>query len=344
MHHRPTVLLVHDDIDARVRFGNWLAAGGYRCLTSADSASALRFAGRTSPDVAVIDIGRRDRDRLWLAERLRDRATPIGVVLMSEAASIAHAAAAIRLGLPNVLVRPRDPAELLDAVGRAATWRDHQEAKALDAREALLATVAARHAEFRRVTSSASTATVVFDAVCATFRDEEPALLGHARRVAIIAGAIARALHLSSSAVVDIHDGALLHDLGKLALPEDVLLGRKPVGDSEMEALLDHHNRTLDLLRGRASFAGAVRLLESAFEGWDGLGYPSGLSGTAIPFGARIIAVADAFDAAVAACRSSEPRARYHAGRAELEREAGARLDPDLVRVYLHLLGGEPCS
>lgn len=344
MRHRPTVLLVHDDIDARLRFGNWLAAGGYRCLTADDSASALRFAGRTSPDVAVIDIGRRDRDRLWLAGRLRDRVTPIGVVLLSGTPSSEHLEAAVRLGGAGVLVKPRGPEELLDAVQRAAHWRDGEEARVLDVREVVMSTVAARHAAFKRFARTASTADDVIAAIRCTFRRGEPALLGHVRRVAGAASTLATALHLSPREAGDVRTVALLHDVGKLALPESVLLGDAAVGDSEMEALLDHHGRTLDLLAGHPAFTGVVPLLETVFEWWDGRGYPVGLTGRDIPFGARIVAIADVFDAARTGYAARDSWAHHAAGRAAIAHAAGSRLDPDLVRVYLHLLDGQSCS
>ena len=344
MHHRPTVLLVHDDIDARLRFGNWLAAGGYRCLTADDSASALRFAGRTSPDVAVIDIGRRDRDRLWLAGRLRDRATPIGVVLLSGTPSSEHLEAAVRLGGAGLVVKPRGPEELLDAVERAANWRDDEEARVLDAREMVMSTVAARHAAFKRFVRTASTADEIIAAIRCTFRRGEPALLGHARRVAGAASMLAAALHLSLREVAEVRAAGLLHDAGKLALPEPVLLGDAPVGDSEMETLLDHHGRTLDLLSGHPAFAGVASLLESVFEWWDGRGYPAGLAGRDIPLAARIVAAADVFDAARTSHGAHDTWAHHAAGRAAVAHAAGSRLDPDLARVYLHLLDGQTCS
>lgn len=344
MHHRATVLLVHDDIDARLRFGNWLLAAGYRCVTADDSASALRFAGRTSPDVAVIDIGRRDRDRLWLAGRLRERANPIGVVLMSgRPPSSAHAAAAVRLGVTGP-IDAGDPDELLDAVGRAASWREQEEARALDARQLVMTAVAERHAAFKRIVRTAPTADDVIDAVTAAFHGGEPPVLRHARRVARSASTLAGALHLSPRAVAEVHAAALLHDLGKVSLPEDVLTGDTPVGNAEMEALMDHHSRTLDLLGGHEALDDVTALLESVFEWWDGRGYPLGLAGRDIPFEARIVAAADVFDAARGGFAPGDTWAHHAAGRAALVRQAGSRLDPDLVRVFLHLLDGQSCS
>ena len=343
MPHRPTVLLVHDDIDARLRFGNWLSAGGYRCLTADDTATALRFAGRASPDVAVIDIGRRDEDRLWLAERLRERATPIGVVLMAGDRAGARASDATRIGA-GLLIAPTDRDELLAAVGRAASCRHEEEVRALDVREILMATVAARHARFKAIIASAADANAAMAGVAGMFRHREPALLGHGRRVASAAAGLAAALHLSPQVQADVSAAGLLHDLGKLSLPETVLLGDAPLGDLEMEALIEHRERTLDLLGGHAAFSGAASVLTHVFERWDGRGYPDGLSGRAIPFGSRIVAAADLLDVVRTGHAVAGRAADRAAVRVALEREAGARLDPDLVRVLLHLVDGPSCS
>lgn len=343
MPHRPTVLLVHDDIAARLRLGDWLSSGGYRCLTADDTATALRFAGRTSPDVAVIGIGTRDRDRLWLAERLRHRATPIGVVLMARDPAGARAAHAGRIGA-DLLIAPSDPGELLAAVERAAAWRHDAEVRTLDVREILMATVAARHVRFKGIIGSAADADAAMAGVAGMFPHREPALLGHARRVGAAAARLAAALHLSPRAQSDIRTAGLLHDLGKLSLPEAVLLGDAPFGDLEMEALIEHRERTLDLLDGHAAFAGAAAVLAHVFERWDGRGYPEGLTGRAIPFGSRIVAAADLLDVVRTGQMIGRRTADQGTVRAALEREAGARLDPDLVRVVLHLVDDPSCS
>jgi response regulator RpfG family c-di-GMP phosphodiesterase len=110
-----------------------------------------------------------------------------------------------------------------------------------------------------------------------------------------------------------------------------------------MEALLDHHSRTLDLL-GDAAFAGAARLIESLYECWDGTGGPQGLAGRAIPFGARILAVADVSDEARARCLRVDQETQQAVVQAALLYEGGKRLDPDLVRVSLHASDGQLCS
>jgi HD-GYP domain-containing protein (c-di-GMP phosphodiesterase class II) len=180
--------------------------------------------------------------------------------------------------------------------------------------------------------------------VAGMFPHGQPALLGHARRVGSAAARLAAALYLSPQAQADVRAAGLLHDLGKLSLPEAVLLGNAPLGDLEMEALIDHRDRTLDIIDGHAAFAAAASVLAHVFERWDGRGYPDGLSGPAIPFGSRIVAAADLLDVVrtghAVAGRAADPAAV----RAALELEAGARLDPDLVRVLLHLVDDPSCS
>ena len=106
---------------------------------------------------------------------------------------------------------------------------------------------------------------------------------GHAERVASLAGDMARSLNLSEEACAEIEAAALLHDIGKLALPEDVLSGKVPIGDAEMAALLDSPARTMQLLAGTPALAGASQLIHGSREWWDGSGGPEGLRGSQRP-------------------------------------------------------------
>ena len=335
------MLLLHDETDARLQFVKWLAADGYRCLTAEDPATALAVIGHTTTDVAIIDIGREAHAGFWLAQRLRERTTPTGVVFVSRRDSV-DGAALMRMGASDYLVNPSTPEELLTAVERAAEWRNDEEARALDARTRIMRTVERRHAAFKNLLRGASGPEAANDALLRGFRNGRPALFGHGRRVARVASSLARALHLSHEEVAIINGAALLHDAGKLSLPEAVLLGEEPIGDSELEALLDHHSRTMDLLSAEPALAAITDLVDSIHESWDGSGYPEGTCGRVIPLGARIIAVADVLDAARAWSVSGEAPSQECVA-AALRREAGVRLDPDLVRVCLHAMDGQTC-
>jgi cyclic di-GMP phosphodiesterase len=148
-------------------------------------------------------------------------------------------------------------------------------------------------------------------------------------------------LRLSQEACAEVEAAALLHDIGKLALPEDVLSGRAPIGDAEMAALLDSPARTMQLLAESPALVGASQLIHRSREWWDGSGGPEGLRGWDIPIGARILAVADAIETAQD-CEGREPHARASMT-AAVSRRAGTRFDPDLVHVGLQANESRSC-
>jgi response regulator RpfG family c-di-GMP phosphodiesterase len=335
----PRVLIVGDQVDARALFTGWLSAGGYRCLTAEDSAAALRVVGRTSPQVVVIDEALRNRDGMWLAQRVCDRATPTGVVMVAGSTSSDRMRAAREMGISEYLVAPSSSHELVAAVGRAAT---EAETRARDARRKVAVLVQARQAVLAQAISGATSAAAARDALLQTFADRVPGLFAHAARVAMVARSLAAALHLPADVVNHVEGAALLHDAGKLSLPESVLLGDAPVGEAEMDALLDHHSRAAALLAHAPALDGVTTIVEAVHECWDGSGYPAGLAGAEIPLGARIVAVADVLDASQQWGVHQQPQSREDAQTA-LICEAGTRLDPDLVRVCLHWMDRQPC-
>jgi HD-GYP domain-containing protein (c-di-GMP phosphodiesterase class II) len=128
--------------------------------------------------------------------------------------------------------------------------------------------------------------------------------------------------------------GALAHDLGKILLPGGVLHKEGRLTADEWEAVRRHPLDGARLLAGVAASDGVCRVAAEHHERWDGRGYPAGLNGDRIDFNARVVAVADAFDAMTSA-RSYRPAAGYEEAAAELERCAGTQFDPEVVRTFL---------
>jgi diguanylate cyclase (GGDEF)-like protein len=144
------------------------------------------------------------------------------------------------------------------------------------------------------------------------------------------------AISITSSQMADLHLGAILHDIGKLGVPEAIL--RKPglLTDAEREVVHRHPIQGAEMLADIPSLAGALPIVRSHHERWDGTGYPDGLSGRAIPLGARIFALADTLDA----MWSDRPYRRameYSAIRDEIRRSAGTKFDPSLVEAFLSI-------
>jgi diguanylate cyclase (GGDEF)-like protein len=162
--------------------------------------------------------------------------------------------------------------------------------------------------------------------------EREPELTDHHAEVARLAVGVGRALGLDAEDIDVLRRAAELHDIGKIAIPEEVLRKPAPLDEIEWELMRKHTLVGERLLSTFPSMAPVARLVRSSHERWDGGGYPDGLAGEEIPLGARIIYVCDAFDA----MRSERP---YSAGRdlqdavAEIRRNAGIQFDPELVEV-----------
>jgi putative nucleotidyltransferase with HDIG domain len=172
-----------------------------------------------------------------------------------------------------------------------------------------------------------------FGALSAAIEARDPFARGHASRVTVFAQAVARRLHLDGEELSVLRFGALLHDVGKLAVPKPLLLKPGSLTEGELAQVRRHPTTGARMLRS----LGAPRTILSAVlhhhERWDGSGYPSGRSSDQIPLEARILAVADSFDAMT----STRPyRAPKPTGEAlgELERCSGTQFDPAAVDAF----------
>lgn len=160
----------------------------------------------------------------------------------------------------------------------------------------------------------------------------------HSQRLAQWAVAVARALGLSEEDVQGVHSGALLHDIGKLGVPDEILLKPGPLTEEEWTIIRRHPAEGARILAPVRRLHPVVPIVRHHQERWDGTGYPAGLAGEAIPLGARILAVVDAYvamtdDRPYRAARSHDDAV------AELRRCAGTQFDPRIVAVFCKLLG-----
>ena len=160
---------------------------------------------------------------------------------------------------------------------------------------------------------------------------------GHSRRVAEMSERLARAIGLDEEAVLQIRRGALLHDIGKLAVPDAILLKAGPLDREEREVMQAHPVLAREVLQGIAFLEPSLSIPYSHHERWDGSGYPEGLAGEEIPLAARIFSVVDHWEALT----SDRPYRRgipHDEVVSYLRRGAGTIFDPRVVRVFLTLI------
>jgi putative nucleotidyltransferase with HDIG domain len=166
-------------------------------------------------------------------------------------------------------------------------------------------------------------------------RDKETE--GHTQRVMDLTVELARAMGLREEELVHVRRGALLHDIGKMGIPDHILLKPGPLTDDEWVIMRKHPRYALDLLSPIAYLHRALDIPYAHHEKWDGTGYPRGLQGEGIPRTARIFAVIDVWDA----LRSDRPyRSAWSQDKAltYIQEQAGRHFDPAVVAAFLGLL------
>lgn len=164
---------------------------------------------------------------------------------------------------------------------------------------------------------------------------------GHSKKVSTYAGLIAEAAGLKTVEVEEVKLGALLHDVGKVGIPEDILNKAGPLDADEWDTMKSHTILGWRLLEPLLTLRNVREMIKHHHEFYDGSGYPDQLEKERIPLGARIITVADAYDTITSPRVYKKARAADDA-LAEIERCAGAQFDPELVKLFLQAIRKQP--
>ena len=309
-HERQLVLVVEDDVAIGALLETLLNRAGYRTLLTTDGEAGLSAIARANPDLVLLDVGLPRMDGFEVVRRLRSdpHRQILPVIMLTAHSRTDDVVTGLDAGADDFLSKPFQHAELLARIRSALRLRN-----ALVRMESAHAAVAA-----------------LANAVEA----KDSLTERHCQRLANMALRLGAKLGLGHAELEPIAYGALLHDVGKIGVPEAILTKPAALDPDERELMRQHPEigaRICAPLAGSAAFAPIVR---HHHERWDGSGYPDGLRGERIPLGARIVGLVDAFDAMT----HDRP---YRRGRdleeavAEAKGQAGRQFDPDLVPVLI---------
>lgn len=191
--------------------------------------------------------------------------------------------------------------------------------------------------ERRQVAEMADLHLATIEALALAIDAKDQTAQTHIRRVQVYAAGLARALNMSPSDIQGVKTAALLHDIGKLAVPEHILSKPGPLTQEEFQKIRIHPQVGADIISAVPFPYPVAPLILSHHERWDGKGYPRGLKGEEIPLGARILSVVDYYDALTSE-RPYHKAMTHEAALALLSQEAGRALDPAAVQTFTHLL------
>jgi diguanylate cyclase (GGDEF)-like protein len=181
------------------------------------------------------------------------------------------------------------------------------------------------------------------DVLLGVLREREPELHAHVEDVAVLSLAVGRRLGMADADLDELHRAAELHDIGKVAIPEEILNKPAALDAGEWEFVRRHTILGERILASAPALSPVARLVRASHERYDGNGYPDQLAGSEIPLGARIIAVCDAFDAMVSSRPYSEP-IDVSAALDELRACAGSQFDPEVVEAFVDELTTRPVA
>ncbi|HTV04028.1 MAG TPA: HD domain-containing phosphohydrolase [Acidobacteriaceae bacterium] len=328
------ILIVDDDPDARDETAAVLAKRNHTPVIAYDVHDAIaRLERDDSINLVLTEIVLTGLDGARMIQRMLTIAHGTPVIVVTSLRDINAAIVAMRSGVFDYLLKPVEPGTLVDGVERALDHRHHTAQHSLD-KENLERLVAARtdllHAAIADLEQAYD---ITLEALGDALDLKDAETEGHSRRVTAYTIALARAMGLKGDAIRIVSRGAFLHDIGKMAIPDAILLKPGKLDRHEQAMMRDHCARGYQILRKIPFLQDAAQIVYSHQERYDGTGYPRRLKGEEIVLGARIFAVADTLDA-ITSDRPYRRASSFEVARAEILRCSGTQFDPAVIKVF----------
>lgn len=327
------ILIVDDDASVRDVISVLLQEEGYECRTAAGAEEALDIAAKEAPPLVISDMKMPGRDGIWLLEAFRERFPETAVVMLTGYGDTEAAVDCLRRGAVDYLLKPPKLTDLIRAIERALAKRRIELARKRYQKK-LERKVRDRTAELRSAFKDiAQTYQNTLLALVAALDAREHETSDHSQRVVKYTIAIANRLSLQGVELEELGRGALLHDVGKIGVPDAVLLKPGKLTPEEWTEMRRHPDIGHQMIQSIPFLATPAVIVLSHQERFDGGGYPRKLRGEEIHIGARIFAVADTLDA-MTSDRPYRKATSFENAMAEVQRCAGSQFDPEVVRAF----------
>ncbi|HKW94699.1 MAG TPA: HD domain-containing phosphohydrolase [Methylomirabilota bacterium] len=328
------VLIVDDERDIRATLNAVFGSAGYECRMAGNGREAAELFEAERAPLTITDLKMPVMDGLQLLQHLKARDADAAVIMLTGAADVRIAVESLKQGASDFILKPVNLDQVLLAAERALERRqllmERREHQALLEYRVAEATrdLAAALGELRQ------TYQATLEALGSALATREVGTEAHSRRVHGYSIALATAHGVAAPALDALGRGVLLHDIGKIGISDAILLKPGPLTPDQWRIMRSHPEVGRQLLERIPFLRDAIPVVYHHHERWDGTGYPVGLAGEAIPLGARIFAVADAFDA-MTFDRPYSKAIPMEIARGRIREAAGSHFDPRVVETFL---------
>jgi putative nucleotidyltransferase with HDIG domain len=330
------ILVVDDESHVRSMMGATLERHGYDVQLATSGREALEVLEHNTFDLVLTDIVMQDGNGIFLLDQIRGNQPNLPVVMVTAIHDISVAIDSMRHGAFDYVLKPFEREHLMATIVRALEHRQALQ-ESHNYQQNLEQVVRARTEMLRQAMEDLEHSyDITLEALGDALDLKDSETEGHSKRVTAYTIALARAMGISPAEVKVIARGAFLHDIGKMAIPDEILRKPSALTPEEQEIMREHCTRGFNILRKIPFLCEAAQIVFCHQEHFDGSGYPSSFRGGEIPVGARIFAVADTLDA-ITSDRPYRRASSFDAARQEILRCSGTQFDPSVVEVFLKI-------
>jgi putative two-component system response regulator len=321
-----TVLIVDDEYSGRLTLEASLEGEGYRLVMAEDGFQALEKAKEVLPDVILLDVMMPGMTGFEVCRHIREdkQLAEIPIIILTALDDHDSMLKALEAGADDFISKPFDRHEL--RVRLIGIMRLNRYQKLYTER----ARLERAHADLM----AAYDATILGWSRAMDLRDRETK--GHSQRVADMTVRLAKEMGINDDDLIHISRGALLHDIGKIGIPDSILHKPGKLTDDEWKVMRKHPQLAYDMLHFIEYLRPALDIPYCHHEKWDGSGYPRGLKGEAIPLSARLFAVVDVWDALTSE-RPYRPAWKTEEALTYIREQSGKHFEPKIVDLFFKL-------